>query len=115
MSPCQSPCPYFTDSNTNSTYRDSDEEEIDIPGCEEDSLSESSLLDYDANFPNFEIVLGGTVREKDLLLDGLGYKYTIHHTYPNSKTWRCTHRKNKHNLKDCMATVREVNGDFTFG
>ena len=115
-----SPCPYFSGSENNSEDSDSNKDEIEIPGCDEDSISESSSDDdVDNNFQSFEIITGGSERGKDMLLDGLGYKYTVHHKYPNSTTWRCTARRNKHHQNtgkpDCGATVREKDGNFSSG
>ncbi len=69
-----SPCPYFSDSDTGSVYGGSNEGEMEILGCHEDSLSESSLCEDETGFPKFEIVVGGTERGHDLLLDGMPFR-----------------------------------------
>ena len=50
--------PYFSGPEKDSG---SNKEEIEIPGCVEDSISESLSHDeVDNNYPNFEIITGGS-------------------------------------------------------
>jgi hypothetical protein len=58
---------------------------------------------------SFEIIPRGSKKNTDLLLDGLGYSYTIKSRFPNSTTWMCTRRSGPN---PCRATVRQQNRDF---
>ncbi len=80
-------------------------------------VDESSIVDEEpypvTNTSNYcyEVIVMGSRKNTDLLLDGKGFSYTVKNSFPNSKTWMCSTNRNGPN--PCRATVREINGNFT--
>lgn len=60
----------------------------------------------------YDIVVGGTAKGKDMLLDSHGYAYNVKVTRDNSRTWWCSVRNKR---ARCPATVLEKRGGFVRG
>ncbi len=110
------PLPHFESENVplscldfdlSSIYEESQIEAIEESCIQDKSINQSELSEI---APKFEIIPSGSKKKTDLLLDGLGFSYTVKCKFPLTTTWMCTRRSGS---DPCRATVRQKNSNFT--
>lgn len=82
---------------------------------EESSLQDPTPCQPDADTGNslqFEIVMDGTKRRREMLVDSLGYRYNVKRRGKTAIDWQCTARPKRN---DCRASVKQVGEDFQPG
>ena len=60
----------------------------------------------------YTILEKGSERQGRLLVESVGYSYTVKRTNKSSTVWRCTIRNKK---QECKATVKQTNDTFVRG
>ena len=85
------------------------ENSSEIVAIEESSIPEETVSTSLPREINYEILKNGSQKKTDILLDGLGFSYTIKSKFPKTVIWMCTHRSG---TNPCRGTVNQTNSGF---
>ena len=78
-----------------------------IPEPIEDSIPDPLIEYLPATKPSYSVIENGTQKSSALLVDGLGFRYSVkNHLSWNTWQWNCTHRSGK-NCAPCLARISQ--------